>query len=617
MREDRIAADRWRRAFWTVWSLLLLAKLWFAASLPLFGDEAFYWLESRHPALAYDDVPGLTAWLIRLGTTLFGQHEWALRLPFIVLAAVTAVMLMWAVAARHGQVAGAQAGTVALLLPLFAANGLLALPDVPLTLAVLLCAVALQRLLDSDGSAGRGLLALALALGWLSHYRFLVPFAAGGAWLLFDPAGRRLLARPAVWRAGLLGTAAGLAPLLWQQWASGGRGFAFQFAERHPWRFQPAGLADPLLQAIPTTPGLYLLLLAVLLAGWRRRRQFDRAVLGVGTALLLLFLALAPFADTERSRLHWLLPAWLLLAMLLPSAWRGWGAIARRLGLLAIGSAALVVAGLFGYLALAAHAPQRLAGTDLYPEHSTGWSRIAERVRGELAGLPADTVVAADNFMLAAALGFELGGRPVYALDHPGNRKHGRQGELVRFGLDETALLQLAASRPVLLVADDAATGLRERPDWFARICAVLPQAAPRFTFAFDHGRKRVRGWLQQPGVTADCVPAPVAYLHEPLLGAVVSGELRISGWAIRDRVGIDRLWLKIDGAEFAELAYGLPEPGVRQQFPASDDPNHPQVGFALRLAPTLAPGRHWLGIEADSAGERSLIVSVPFDWRP
>ena len=58
-----------RRVFVTLWLVLLLLKLWLACTIPLFADEAWYWLEGQQPGWAYSDLPGLTAWLARLGVT--------------------------------------------------------------------------------------------------------------------------------------------------------------------------------------------------------------------------------------------------------------------------------------------------------------------------------------------------------------------------------------------------------------------------------------------------------------------------------------------------------------------------------------------------------------------
>src|SRR3546814_9239766 len=64
-----------------------LLKVAMASRLPLFVDEAFYWQESRHLSWAYSDLPGLTAWLIRLGDFMFGEGRLALRAPFLLIAA--------------------------------------------------------------------------------------------------------------------------------------------------------------------------------------------------------------------------------------------------------------------------------------------------------------------------------------------------------------------------------------------------------------------------------------------------------------------------------------------------------------------------------------------------
>ena len=65
-----------KRCFLALWAAVCLLKLLVAARLPLFVDEAFYWQEGRHLAAAYSDLPGLTAWLARLGTELGGSICW-------------------------------------------------------------------------------------------------------------------------------------------------------------------------------------------------------------------------------------------------------------------------------------------------------------------------------------------------------------------------------------------------------------------------------------------------------------------------------------------------------------------------------------------------------------
>ncbi|MGQ0800009.1 MAG: ArnT family glycosyltransferase [Pseudomarimonas sp.] len=613
------------RAFGGLFVGLLIAKLYLATQLPLFGDEAFYWLESRHLALAHDDVPGLTAWLIRAGTLLGGHREWAVRLPFVMLALLTVVLLM-RIAASMGRPADAwMSGLLALCLPLFAFNGLLALPDVPLTLAVLLCVDGLARLMraseqPTSRSVGAGWLALGIVLGWLSHYRFAVPFAAAGLCLLIHPGGRQLLRRPPLWIAGSIGSAIGLAPLLWHQFAEAGNGFAFQFVDRHPWRFQPEAVFDLLLQALLATPVLFAVLVFCLWLGIRRSRRADVSlVAGIGFCILACYLLLGPFVDTERSRLHWPMPALLIAATLVPTALADAKTRLHKLLPAAIGLAAMALGGLFVILLTLAQAPQRLASGPAYLHGFTGWRQAGEYVQRALEALPADTVVIADHFTLAAELGFGLQDqRRVFSLDHPLNVKHGRQGELMRMQLAEQQALIAAHTHPVLVVLEESATRLRQRPAWFRRLCTRFPAAQPLFDVSVDHGRKRLIGYFQAIDSARSCVPPAVGYLAKPAAGAANVGHIDVEGWAIRDRVGLAAVRMRLDGLTLGELDYRLHSPAIQQMFPGSDDPRHPLVGFRGRIVPALPAGVYWLEIEAEGLdGVRSVIANVQVEWRP
>ena len=69
-----------RKTFIVAWCAVLAVKCVLAMHLPLFVDEAFYWQEGMHPAWAYSDLPGLTAWLTRIGVALFGHDALGLEL---------------------------------------------------------------------------------------------------------------------------------------------------------------------------------------------------------------------------------------------------------------------------------------------------------------------------------------------------------------------------------------------------------------------------------------------------------------------------------------------------------------------------------------------------------
>src|SRR5690606_37217113 len=106
------------------------------------------------------------------------------------------------------EAAGWQAAWLALLIPLAGAMGVLALPDVPMLVAALLCLDAFASLLRRAGWPAFAQLALALAMGAFAHYRFALVVLAGAAGLLAVREGRTLLRHPGLWLALAVGAAA-------------------------------------------------------------------------------------------------------------------------------------------------------------------------------------------------------------------------------------------------------------------------------------------------------------------------------------------------------------------------------------------------------------------------
>ena len=263
---------RWRGAFLIAFAVLLIGKIAVAASLSPFGDEAFYWQESRHPAWGYSDLPPLTAWMIRLGEALAGHGVLGMRWPFLLVGS----LLPWLVVAfaRHAFDARAswQAGLLCLVLPLAGSLGVLALPDVPLTVASMLALLALLRAMRDDRRGDWLLLGIALALCWLTHYRAVMPMLAGMVLFVLTPRGRQQWRRKGFWLA-LAVSLIGLVPLAISNWQQRGAGVAFQLVERNPWRFHADALVQPFEQAVACTPLLYILLLWAAWRSWRRRAR--------------------------------------------------------------------------------------------------------------------------------------------------------------------------------------------------------------------------------------------------------------------------------------------------------------------------------------------------------
>ena len=190
-------ARAWRVAL-AITLVATLVRLVFAALLPLFPDETYYWNWSRHLAPGYFDHPPMIAVLIKAGTALFApltqMHGWSARLAirfFPVLAGGVATLAAAAIARRLG--GGAAARTAAIvfaLMPLAASGLVLATPDAPLLAASATGLYAVVRAIQSPLHSRASLIwwcaaGAALGLAFASKYTsILLPLSITAAVLI-------------------------------------------------------------------------------------------------------------------------------------------------------------------------------------------------------------------------------------------------------------------------------------------------------------------------------------------------------------------------------------------------------------------------------------------------
>ena len=588
---------RARTLFLLAWGVVTFIKVLVAWRLPLFVDEAFYWQEGQHLAAAYSDLPGLTAWLARLGVEIGGAHLLALRLPFLALGALLPWMMVDISARWFGERAGWQAGTLTVLMPLSATLGMLAVPDVPMAVAAVLCLGAGARLLRQVDAGGALLLAAGLLLGALSHYRFIGVIVFGFIALLLLPEGRRMLRDARVWMALSVGIVAWLPLLAWNM-DNQDAGLRFQLVERHPWSFHGTGLQFLLVQPLLVTP---LLAVAMWRAGHdgvrgataRAQRTQWRYFAMVGVVSTLAIFLFGFFADVERISFHWPLPGYLALLAVVPVVLNRWSRRARRFTW-ATATIGLALAITCYLAAVSPGLRETLIGNKFYPRNFAGWQPLVAAVRGELARMPAGTQVLAGNFKIGAELGFRLGDADIAVLPHELNDKHGRTAQLALWGLISDG----SRSAPQLLVVAPGDQRYKDLLQRYHQLCEqVGPLPAPKVV-AIDHGYQRFLLFrLPAEKQQGPCVTPAMAWVDAPLPNAVLDGVVDVHGWAFKDGAGLAGVEILVDGKVAANAAYGR-SIGVADYWKISTDPNHPRVGFDARVDTTaLAPGRHWLGL--------------------
>lgn len=585
--------DAARRWFIATWWLLCALKLVLAARLPLFVDEAFYWQEGQHPAWAYSDLPGLTAWLARLGVDVFGQHALGLRMPFLLIGAWVPWLLVRMTAREIDPKAGYCAGLLALLLPLGGTLGLMALPDVPLLLATLLCLDAGLRLLRGASGFAAFELALGLAMGGLTHYRFVAVIAVGFVVLLMLREGRRALHDWRVWAAVAIGALAWLPLLLWNL-HNADAGLRFQLVDRHPWQFGSDGAVLGLRQLLTATPLLLVAMAVAARRGLRDARPAARWLAWCGALIVLGFLVLGFFADRERVSFHWPLPGFIALLPLLPAVLAGWPR-GWRIATLATTGLGLAIA--LGYFALALTSGGR-ANDTLYPANFAGWKELDAAVRTRLASMPPETRLLAGDFKIGSELGFARGDADIPVLDHPQSHKHGRAPQLALWGLQHEG----PRRAPTLLVVAPTHVDFGNQLDYYHRLCEQVGPLPPPQVLNVRHGRERFLLFALPAGMSGGaCTTPAMAYVDAPAPGASVARAFDVAGWAFKDGVGLRAVEVLLDGRVVAQARYGEAAEWVATYWKISSDPNQPRVYFRARVEAAEA-GVHWLGLRLHGA---------------
>ena len=363
-------------------SLITLLRLWVASRVGLGDAEAYYWTWSRHLDLSYYDHGPVVALLIRLGTTLIGDSSLGVRLPFIVLSALT-LWLVWRIAAgAGGHGAGLWAVVCLLAMPVFVVAGGAANPDVPfLALVAAFTAMLLPPAREGKIPWRPALCGLVVGLSFSTKYFGLVLMIPLLVWAW------RQRPRWLSVAAALGGALLGASPVILWNAAHGWASVAYHAGARHT---RPAG---PSLENLGKLLGGQLgyvspLVLAALMATvvylWRRRdEERCRSLLWIASPLLgagYLLIAVVPSAEP-----HWPVAGYLPLALALGGAMPAWLRRRRVRTLTWIALAFSGVAALVFHVHILADIAVRLmpasynARYDLSNE-LRGWDLVAERV---------------------------------------------------------------------------------------------------------------------------------------------------------------------------------------------------------------------------------------------
>lgn len=422
----------WLRLGWILIALLLAGRLAYVAGgrIELTGDEAYYWLWSKHPALSYSSKPPLIAYTIRLGTALWGDNAFGVRFFAPVIAALLSFLVLRFIA-REGN---ARAGFMLLLAltaaPLFGVGSILMTID---PLSVLFWTAAMfagwRAIQPQSKTVDWFWVGLWMGLGFLSKYTELFQWLCWAVFFALWKPARAHLRKPGPWLALLVNLLCTVPVLIWNSqhgWVTVHH-VANQNAHLNtPWTPSLSYFTDFLAaEAALLNPVFFVATIWAAVAFWRRGGHNPRLVylFSMGAPV---FLAYALFTIHSRVEANWIAPSVIPLFCLAAIYWdTRW-----RLGARAIKG--WLIAGLAIGLPIVALAHEtelirRIAGHPLPPERDPlhrvrGFISIADIVgqaRADLLAQGKPVFIICSHYSMASLITFYLPEARAGLPDHP------------------------------------------------------------------------------------------------------------------------------------------------------------------------------------------------------
>ena len=302
-----------------------------AARAPLAFDEAYYWLWSKSLAAGYLDHPPLIAYVIRLGTTIFGDTLLGVRAgPLALLIGATWAVWRSGTLLLRSEDGGATAALFFNVTLMSGTVGLAATPDSPSMAASAFFGLALAQVAATKRPAWW--LAAGAAAGFALLSKYTAPFLGAGAllWLCVSPRERRWLRSPWPYLGAALALVMFAPVIVWNAthgWISiawqFGRVVTRSFSLRYLGDFVAGqlGLATPFILVLGLTG-----VIGIVSTEARRRAPIllIAALLAPATAYFLW--------HSLHSRVQGNWPSFLYPAFCIAAAWLGqWGGLAARL----------------------------------------------------------------------------------------------------------------------------------------------------------------------------------------------------------------------------------------------------------------------------------------------
>lgn len=410
----------WRIFSLVVFVYFIVLRLLFLGPVELLEEEAYYWNYSQHMDIGFLDHPPMVACLIWLGTFVFGNVEFGVRIGGV-LAYLLAVFFVYRLtSSSHGRSAALCSLLLMSVFPFYFGTAIFMTPDAPLTACWAGTLYFLYRVLVMKKTGSWFGVAVFLGLGMLSKYTIVLLGPAIVLYMLFDADSRKWFVKPNAYITAISAFIIFSPVIIWNyqnEWAS----FMFQSAGRvnKASVFSTHELLGSILVLI--SPAAFLSFLHFLVRGRKYTDQTVSEIPWKRQYLFFLLMTLAPlavftlFSFTKEVKFNWTGPLW--LAIIPYCAWTVIAAtryvakdkflkVVQRTYPTVIMIFAAVVAFLPHYLSLGLPGVPYIQGTQM-----GGWSDLAMQVEErvvehEMENGTRPIVVGMDKYQIASSLAF-------------------------------------------------------------------------------------------------------------------------------------------------------------------------------------------------------------------
>lgn len=307
---------RWRMAALALIGCSLMLRWLYLGQAELIFDEMYYWTYTLHPALSYLDHPPLTAWLVWLGSSIFGDNAFGVRAATLLLGPAAIVFAYLYARDLYDKTRGLLGAMLVAVVPGWMATGFLMTTDAAATAAWLAALYFLQLGLIRNRPGAWFGAGIAIGLGALAKYTVAFLGPAVLVFMLVHRPARHHLGTWQPWAGALIALALFSPVLVWNfqhDWAS----FAFQSTRRIAEEATVSAHRLPIHTLVALAPLAGVVALYLLGPARKRLCRSDAArrfMLSMALGPLAIIAAFGLFTETK---VHWIVPAWLgLLPMI-------------------------------------------------------------------------------------------------------------------------------------------------------------------------------------------------------------------------------------------------------------------------------------------------------------